>query len=482
MDSEAPGTVMADELSRLTALYGSGILDDGPQQALDALVQLAASLLACPTAMLTLLDRETLHVCASTAEPIAPVPRGITLCDHAIRVPDGMVVRDLQADPRFADNPFVIDGLRFYAGVPITAPDAAGLPRPIGALCVVDAVPRDLDDRGRQALHHLARLADVLIAARTHAQCAIGIAVEHERLVADRARQHRVFAQAERMTGIGSWRLSLPDEHIEWSEGVYRIYGLPPGPTPDLQTAMDPYPIEARARVAAALAAAIEHCTPFDFEEDFRSATGELRRVRSIGECEQVDGTNVALVGVFQDVTDRHHREIALRHDADTDALTGLANRAAFDKALTAAMLARAADAPLLLALIDLDGFKAINDTLGHTAGDDVLRGVSAALRALAAALPDVSALTARIGGDEFALLIEGDAIDPAALAEMLEQALLVSARAGDLTLACSGSVGIAVLGDETSPRDFIRRADGALYAAKRARIGDRRRADRRAA
>ena len=178
--------------------------------------------------------------------------------------------------------------------------------------------------------------------------------------------------------------------------------------------------------------------------------------MRCIGDCELVDGRNVALVGVFQDVTDRYRLEATLRHDADTDALTGLANRAAFDKALTAAIArAHGAATPLLLVLIDLDGFKAVNDTLGHNAGDDVLRSVGEVLRGL----PVAATLAARIGGDEFALLIEDPSVEPAALAETLEHALQVSAYADGLIVACSGSVGLALLGDETGPRDFFHRA-----------------------
>jgi diguanylate cyclase (GGDEF)-like protein len=485
--TNAPLTIdpTAAELHRLSALYGSGFLDREPQEALDSITRLAASLLACRVAMLTLLDHDATHVRSiSAGAPPAPMPRAITMCDHTIRQPEVLVIPDLSADPSFADTPLVARGLRFYAGAPVHAPDPTGTPHPIGALCVIDDVPRTLDAQGRETLRRLAALADMLIAASRDARSAVGIAVEHERLVAELARQHRIFGQAERMAGIGSWRLSLADEKLEWSDGVFRIYGLPPGAPPALSAALDPYPKEARGRVSAALARAIEHCEPFDFEEDFHPVTGGLRRVRCLGDCEQVDGHNIALVGVFQDVTDRYRMETTLRRDADTDALTGLANRAAFDRALAAAMT-RARDTqggqdrrvPLLLVLVDLDGFKVINDTLGHAAGDDVLRQVGAALRAL----PFRTTLAARIGGDEFALLVEGDA-DADALAAELERALLVSATAGGLTLACSGSIGSALFDGEGSPRDFINRADIALYAVKRARVGERRRSDRRRA
>jgi diguanylate cyclase (GGDEF)-like protein len=478
-DLPPPPTAMADELSRLTALYGSGLLDEGPQVALDTLVNLAADLLGCPTAMLSLVDRDTVHLRSAGNSAVGPLPRPQAMCDRTIDRPDGLVIDDLTQDRRYADTPLVAQGLRFYAGAPIHARDGDDTPRAIGTLCVTDTTPRRFDEAQRRTLRRLAAMADVLIAASADARCAVAIANEHKQLVGELARQHRIFAQAERMTGVGAWRMSLPDERLEWSEGVYHIYGLPVGESPQMQAALDPYPPEARGRVAAVLAEAIEHCSSFDFEEDFRPTSGELRRVRCIGECEEGDGGVLALVGVFQDVTERHRMETALRHDADTDALTGLLNRAAFDKRLKAAIVRSGAEkTPLLLALVDLDGFKAVNDTLGHAAGDDVLRAVGAALRSL----PFQPLLVARIGGDEFALLIDDPhlAADPAALTDLLRPALMVAARGGGLTLSCSGSVGTAALDGGESARDIMHRADVALYAAKRGRVGEPRQSQQR--
>ncbi|KAK0330702.1 hypothetical protein LTR94_031813, partial [Friedmanniomyces endolithicus] len=125
-----------------------------------------------------------------------------------------------------------------------------------------------------------------------------------------------------------------------------------------------------------------------------------------MGEAEIVDGRVTGVIGVFQDVTVRHELETRLRRLASTDALTGLANRASFDATLEQAMaLAHGKDGvALMLVLIDLDGFKAINDTLGHDAGDEVLRMTGAAL-----SQPWLrGSLAARIGGDEFVVVLDG--------------------------------------------------------------------------
>ncbi len=276
-------------------------------------------------------------------------------------------------------------------------------------------------------------------------------------------------------TWPASWRLSIDDGLLEWSDNVYRIHGLPVGEKPSLSTALRFYPADSRARVQAGLDEAVRHGRSFAIETDLITADGRQRRVRAMADPEIRDGRVVAMVGVFQDVTDRHALEQQLRRSADTDALTGIANRAAFDRELESAMeRARAGGTALHLALIDLDGFKAINDTLGHGAGDDVLRLTGKALSEPWL----MGSVAARIGGDEFAVIVEHPALvaDIARLRDGLEAALRVSVEVGGMTMSSGGSVGIAAFdGDCHSLRDFARRADTILYAAKRQRIGTRR-------
>jgi diguanylate cyclase (GGDEF)-like protein len=199
-----------------------------------------------------------------------------------------------------------------------------------------------------------------------------------------------------------------------------------------------------------------------------------------MGELETGIAGPEALVGVFQDITDRHAMEESLRRIADHDALTGIANRAAFDRTLAARIAtAHAARTPLALVLIDLDGFKQINDTLGHLAGDDVLRSVG---RRLGEGWLNGS-FAARLGGDEFALIVEDPrlAADPATLVARVEAALCVPVTVEGLTMAASATVGAALLPDDIEAvRDFVHLVDTRLYAAKRARVGERRRGDRR--
>lgn len=179
---------------------------------------------------------------------------------------------------------------------------------------------------------------------------------------------------------------------------------------------------------------------PFDIELDFITALGRKRRVRVMGEREMLDGEPHGLVGMFQDVTERHALETQLRRNADTDALTLLSNRAAFDRTLEAAIAESAASGtPLALVLIDLDGFKLINDTLGHPAGDEVLRIVGQRLRS--DLLND--SFVARLGGDEFGVIVRDEALltDTEALRVRIENLLTISITIDTITMSCAGTV-----------------------------------------
>ena len=472
-----------DESSRLAALHALALLDSEPEKEFDALVALAAELLGCPTALITLIDRDRLWIKATTTPGISELDRDIAFCDRTIRQDTPLIVDDLSHDDRFHDNPLVTQaGKRFYAGTAIHVADGQGVRRPIGTLCVLDDSPRSLNAAGHAALRHLASLAEALIAARRTALEAVRIATAGEELVGRLASNDRIFRQAERIAMIGSWRLSVAEQVLEWSDNVYRIHGLAVGDMPALSHALDFYPPQARADVTARIQQTIATGEPFEFEGDLITADGRLRRVRAACETEIRDGVVHALIGVFQDITDRHSLETQLRRSADTDALTGIANRAAFDRELDIAMRAARRDgSPLMLALIDLDGFKTINDSLGHDAGDDVLR-----LTGMALSQPWLrNCFAARIGGDEFAIIID----DPQIIAQPdqfgidVEAALRVSVEANGITMTSAGSIGIATFDDEChSLRDFARRADTRLYAAKRARVGRRRSMTARAA
>lgn len=162
-----------------------------------------------------------------------------------------------------------------------------------------------------------------------------------------------------------------------------------------------------------------------------------------------------------------------LRAQAAEDALTGLTSRRAYDSALAAHVQAGTVDG---LLLVDVDFFKAVNDTHGHPTGDAVLRIVAGELRAVCRA-EDV---VARLGGDEFAVVLvrsgqdseqeeAGAERDLRAVAERFHRAVAASNVPGDPSHRLSVSAGFARAGAGEGAEDLVARADAALYAAKRA-------------
>ncbi|WP_051683963.1 bifunctional diguanylate cyclase/phosphodiesterase [Blastococcus sp. URHD0036] len=167
------------------------------------------------------------------------------------------------------------------------------------------------------------------------------------------------------------------------------------------------------------------------------------------------------------DITDRKRAEEALAHQAFHDDLTGLANRALFADRVDQALRrgARGQGQPAVV-FIDLDGFKGVNDTLGHPAGDSLLRQVAARLRSVVRADDTV----ARLGGDEFAVLVEQSGSGPdeaVATAERVLAALAAPVVLDGQSVTVSGSVGIAVGDADATSDTLLGDADIAMYAAK---------------
>jgi diguanylate cyclase (GGDEF)-like protein len=181
---------------------------------------------------------------------------------------------------------------------------------------------------------------------------------------------------------------------------------------------------------------------------------------------QRIDGSVVGRVWSFRDVTEQRRLELDLIHQAFHDPLTGLANRALFvdHVAQSSARLAR--DSGQLAALfIDIDDFKKVNDSLGHSAGDDLLVTVAERLRRSVRPGDTV----ARLGGDEFAVLADGFH-DPT-VADEMAQRIMSALRSPVLVdghdLSISASVGIAYDSSGKTPEELLRNADLAMYHAK---------------
>jgi len=223
---------------------------------------------------------------------------------------------------------------------------------------------------------------------------------------------------------------------------------------------------DGRAEIARALTVLLaEPGREHTVELRLRTADGRVRLVESVCQNLLADADVGGLVWNGRDVTERRALEDRLSHQASHDPLTGLPNRTLLIDRLEAALSRQTPVAtPVSVILVDLDGFKSVNDTLGHAAGDELLR---AAAKRLDGSIRKGDT-AARLGGDEFAVV---------AVADRAEQAVAAGQRIVDVlrqpfTLAgqevrISASIGVAYHSGSSSAEEMLREADIAMYVAK---------------
>lgn len=180
-------------------------------------------------------------------------------------------------------------------------------------------------------------------------------------------------------------------------------------------------------------------------------------------------GALEAIAGNARDITERKQIEEKVIHAANYDALTGLPNRNLFHDRLERDIKhAARSGLPVALLFVDLDGFKEVNDRLGHDAGDQLLRR---AARRIGGCVRDMDTV-ARVGGDEFVVIL-GEIRQPAHIETLAGKILGELAKPfpiGDEAIRISGSIGIALYPqDAATSDDLVRKADRAMYAAKKA-------------
>jgi diguanylate cyclase (GGDEF)-like protein/PAS domain S-box-containing protein len=285
---------------------------------------------------------------------------------------------------------------------------------------------------------------------------------------------------------VGVWEYDCDTLVLTWDARMRELYNVPAKQPicgyEDWRAALHPEDIEEAER---AFANAIESEKPYITEFRVLTRDGGIRHIRAHGMTYRAASGTKRIVGANWDVTEdnllqaellqakltaeaqNHALEeahLVLEHNALHDALTNLPNRRFLDQKIA---LAGDDTRPLTLLHIDLDRFKDINDTLGHAAGDDVLKQVAAVLRAEVPAEDFI----ARIGGDEFVLLSHGDPAeaDFGALSARLIAAISAPMVIEGHDCRIGASIGIATRNDaEESAEQLLVNADIALYEAKR--------------
>jgi diguanylate cyclase (GGDEF)-like protein/PAS domain S-box-containing protein len=208
------------------------------------------------------------------------------------------------------------------------------------------------------------------------------------------------------------------------------------------------------------------HRSTYQMHKRYIHADGRvIWALLSVSLATDEDGRPLHFISQIQDFTERRELEEKLRHQAEHDPLTGLANRRRFEQELERQIERSSRHAEeAALAVIDLDSFKEVNDVHGHSAGDKLLAAVAAALAERLRAT-DVAA---RIGGDEFAAILIGvDECGAEIAAGALAAAISDHARAAGFV--ASASVGVEMIEPGSCADELFARADRAMYAVKRA-------------
>ncbi|OYX47677.1 MAG: hypothetical protein B7Y87_00005 [Sphingomonadales bacterium 32-64-22] len=293
------------------------------------------------------------------------------------------------------------------------------------------------------------------------------------------ARVDPLLDRAMASARVGAWSCNLSDNRLTWTTGVYDIFGLPHETAVDRRQVLDFYTEESRDELERLRSEAIDQGGSFILDAQVKRPDGEMRWMRIHAEMVRPADAAPILHGLKQDVTEEKLRSEALRRLAENDALTGLANRAIYESRFLNAGRTRSAVTSLgALVLFDLNDFKGINDRWGHLAGDACLKVFAERLSSF---FPD-ALLTARIGGDEFAVILGND--EPAEAIEARVNRALIRLRAPILwqehMFTVSASSGIAFPTDPYfyDAEELFVRADTALYATKRS-FGRTRESDR---
>ncbi|MCA0344482.1 MAG: diguanylate cyclase, partial [Proteobacteria bacterium] len=320
----------------------------------------------------------------------------------------------------------------------------------------------------------------------------------HRHILALQDREDQLETVSQRLqlaldaSRVGVWEFDTELATLTWDARMRALYNVPPDQPicryEDWRTALHPDDLEEAERV---FSDAIEAERPYLTEFRVLTVGGDIRHIRAHGMTYRASSGAKRIVGANWDVTEDirlqaelleakltaeaqnralEDARLVLEHNSLHDALTRLPNRRFLDQQLALAGIGEDTR-PLTLLHIDLDRFKDINDTHGHSAGDHTLQHAAAALRKAVRR----SDLVARIGGDEFVVVCPGlpdfYALDK--LARELAAAVARPFAFDELTLTVRASIG-CVLSDpgQTEPEELLLRSDFALYEAKRAGRG----------
>ena len=281
------------------------------------------------------------------------------------------------------------------------------------------------------------------------------------------------LARAQRIARLGTWEWDLRSGFLVGSDLCLSILGIAgTNVSLSLNAFLTLVHDDDRKELTTGFERLIREGGSLQSETRLQSASGAVYFVRFEAEIEYDNAGVATLVsGTAQDITQRREAEAQIRALADYDNLTGLHNRRRFGERFGAAIeAARRRQAPLAALFVDLDRFKQINDTQGHSAGDAVLREVALRLGGCVRSGEGEADVVARLGGDEFAVLLT-EVTHPQQVQNVAERVLAVMRKpfmVGGRENFISASVGIARYPEDGNDvESLLRNADAAMYSVK---------------
>lgn len=277
--------------------------------------------------------------------------------------------------------------------------------------------------------------------------------------------------EAQRVAHIGSWELDMTTGHLTWSDEIYRIFELDPASFKvSYEAFLNVVHPEDRSWVDLTFKESIANRSAYGMEYRLLLPDARVKYVHEKGETSyDKEGRAFRAIGTVQDITEQKLTRERIERMAHYDTLTNLPNRALFyDRLRQALTLAKRSKGGLTLLYMDLDGFKAVNDTKGHHAGDLLLMGVAERLRKCVRESDTVS----RLGGDEFTVILNGmhHHEEVVAVAQKIIHSISIPFDLEGSKADIGISIGIARYIEEADNEDdLVLRADQAMYAAKSA-------------
>lgn len=498
----------ANELQRLRALYALNILDTHPEERFDRITRLAAHIFGCAHASITLVDSDRQWFKSNNGLQLTQTPREISFCAQTILTNKVLVITDTHKHPNFKSNPLVTSEphIRFYAGVPLQVDQAYN----VGSLCLLDSKPRSISDAEIAILVDLAKMVEAELQAQDVQQLTKSLLKTQQQLHNNKklsqlrnhilelivnstamapilntivksveAEYNKILCSINLLDASGQHLMieaapSLPDFFKEAINGHKIGNGVGLWGTTaftgerlfveDIMT----HPYSAEWKTLAAKAN-LRSC----WSEPIRNTAGAVIGTIAIYQREPAipDEYDIRIIEQFAHLTsiaiERQKSRDLIWRQANFDELTGLPNRNIMGEHLKRALsMAHRDHRKVALMFLDLDNFKDINDTLGHSVGDDLLVECAKRIQQSVREKDTV----ARMGGDEFVIIVT-DIHDFKGLEHTAQKILKILTKPYHLqneVVHSSASIGITLYPDDAQDvSSLLKNADQAMYGAK---------------